>query len=132
MKKSLLKASLICLGVTLLCGLYSFKTIEGEKSQHIMKKSFVESELSGCKCRLCVKDGSDGDWVLYLYNDCSKNVKVTFTYYIYKLNGEIESKPITDKIYSPGRNFIDNGVKSEELCCPGGITACLTDEEPQE
>lgn len=118
------------MGATLLCGLLSFKTIEEEKSQRIIQKVVVESNLSGCNCFLRVVDGSNGTWVLYLDNDCSKHVKASFTYYVYHLNGDIVPHPVTETEYEPGRNFIDHGVKSKTLCCPGTITACLIDEEP--
>lgn len=150
MKKYLLKAVSICLGITLLCGMSSFRTPEGMKIQRgyqtavitndtiitsdgeesqCIKEVVVESER-GCRCFLRVVDGTQGQWYLYLYNDCSRNVKATFTYDIYKLNGDIDNERRTDIIYEPGRNLIDQGIKSKELCCPGKITACLTDEEP--
>lgn len=104
MKKSLLKATLICLGVTLLCGLYSFKTPEevklqrcnqtasivydtiitsdGKESECIQKVA-VESEQGDCECVVTLKivNGyTSSDWKLIVTNPCHKSVVATCNY----------------------------------------------------
>ena len=106
MKKSLLKTSLICLGVTLLCGMYSFKTPEsvdlqqlyqtasisidtlvtpdGEVTQ-LIKEVVVESDQGDCDCTvtLYVVYNVSTWWYLKLKNNCPKPVEATCEYIIY-------------------------------------------------
>ena len=113
MKKTLLKTVFICLEITLLCGLYSFKTPDGVKSQHSYRTSAIsndtvitpdgqESECvkevvdeggkNGCTCTLKVKNNhpTTGQWELQLEKSSltDRNVQVTFEYKLYSVNFE--------------------------------------------
>lgn len=119
MKKPILKTALICLGITLLCGMYSFKTPEGMKSQQrnrtmsiaydtiitpdgeeseCVKEVVVESDQGEGSFSLAVHYAScnygdicdPGNWYLYATNNYSRSVKVTYKYRKYGKRGDVE------------------------------------------
>ena len=126
MKKLLLKASLICFGVTLLCGMSSFKIPEIEKFQQsyhsaaiahdsivipngeeseCIKEIVVKSEQGDCICSLYVHY-TDSNWYLYCCtNGCDRQVEVKYWYKLYVeggncLEGEnyYRKRPVTGDI----------------------------------
>ena len=125
MKKLLLKASLICLGATLLCGMSSFTTPKveklqchnvsfvydtiitpnGEESQCIIKEIVVESDQGDCVCSLYVHYTTE-HWYLYCCtNGCDRQVEVKYWYKLYVeggncLEGEdyYRKRPVTGDI----------------------------------
>lgn len=150
MKKSLLKASLICLGITLLCGLYSFKTPDGVKLQQRyltaaisndtiitpegmesqqIKEVVVESGLSKCTCTLSVVDGT-AVWILQVYISCDCDVIVTYDYIVYYVDGTTYQPPYPVEIRCDNGmcNHKVEGSMSDSRCCPVSITARLAQE----
>ena len=116
MKKSILKASLICLGIALLCGMSSFKTpdevkpqqnyqtktisngtvinLDGREPQCIKKEVVLEGDKNGCTCTLeVIYDGTN--WALRVKKSSltEKDVVVTYSYKIYGLDGSETSSP---------------------------------------
>lgn len=107
MKKSLLKASLICLGVTLLCGLYSFKTPDIETSQQgcqtaaisndtvisllgagsqSIKKEVAVGGRDGCTCSIDVSVSGE-QWNIEGSNDCVETVSIRCWGIVYGADG---------------------------------------------
>lgn len=120
MKKSLLKAASISLGITLLCGLYSFKIPEGVKSQQnyqtaaisndtlitpdgqeleCVKEVVDEGGKNGCTCTLKVENNHPitGQWKLQLerssYGETEPTIQVTYEYKLYSVNFENGTSP---------------------------------------
>ena len=109
MKKHLLKAALICLGITLLCGLYSFRTLKGEDLQHsyqtvaISNDTIITSEGEESECiQEVVVENEQGDgtcslyvhyttenWYLYCCtNGCDRSVEVKYWYKLFVDGGD--------------------------------------------
>lgn len=153
MKKSLLKASLICLGVTLLCGLSSFMvpervklqqscqtvtvsndtiiTSEGEESECI-QKIVVEIDRSGCKCSLTISYGEPGAWILCLTNDCTRRVHAICEYQIYGKDGVHDKKTNTKEVTIGGNMRsvrIDSGSLDKSVCEVIDLQVCFADPE---
>jgi len=133
MKKSLLKASLICLGITLLCGLYSFRIPEGENLQQrfrtasisndtlitpdgeeaqSIKEVVVESDQGDCECVVTLKIVSgytSHDWELIVTNPCHKSIVASCNYDITTAPG----RPNCYTIYEEGEVEVkQNGSKT--------------------
>ena len=151
MKKSLLKATLICLGAILLCGMSSFKSLQGEKSQRSCRTASIVNDtiknlegenlqcsikevdanrdLSKCKCTLWVSEGMRGDWKLYVSVSCDCKVIVTYDYDIYYADGNnvpCHGSIVSEQIGDHDLNV--SGSMSNSRCCPVNITARLAQE----
>lgn len=127
MKKPLLKAALICLGITLLCGLYSFRTPQGENLQQryrttstvydtiiipdgeaveCVKEVTVENDQGACTCRLHVLyNDITGDWSLYLNQYCNTLVHVEYSYII-------KYSDYSQKLFRCKKDLVRNGDTS--------------------
>lgn len=150
MKNSLLKASLICLVFTLLCGLYSFQTPEVVKTQRCnrtasvvydtiitsegevsecIKEVVVKSDQSECKCSLYVSYGQPGRWSLNLNNYCTCTVIATIEYKIYEvddISGEFIERtegPKEIEIGNIEKTGLERGDVGKSLCIPLSIQA---------
>lgn len=124
MKKTVLQALLICLGIALLCGLYSFKTHMGEKSQRI-KKDAVEYNLNDCVCTLRVDENvASSSWYLVVHVGCSSNcnVKVTYDYTISYADGTDVPGSGSGE-YGYGDHVITSGSMRDSRCFPGNLHA---------
>ena len=153
MKKPLLKTSLICLGITLLYGMSSFKTPEGvspqsnhtvsivydtiispngEESQCI-KEIVIEGDQGDCQCSLEVHEFM-GKWELRLSKSlsCSGPVTAKYKYKVtYYANGSnfpndttIEYGPYTTIVWNP--NSVDHGDIRYSKCTPLDLEVCFT------
>lgn len=152
MKKTLFKTAFICLGITLLCGLYSFKTPDGVKSQQnyrtasivydtiitpdgdesecIKKEVVVEGDKDGCTCTLYVSYDSSQDWSLRLKKSIKqKDVVAYYSYKKYGLDGketENSGKIISVRIKSDVEEItIDQGQYRVPFDCNDSyLTVC--------
>ena len=148
MKKSLLKATLICFGVILLCGLSSFMTPEevksprsnyamsiiydtiitpeGEGSQCI-REVVVESDQGDCLCSLYVTH-STGSWTLWLARSrFGRSIEATIEYRIYSGNSSKKIKETTNLPGNYSNNPIHSGFLSSSDCRPVSLKACFND-----
>ena len=159
MKKSLSKAALICFGVTLLCGLYSFKTPEGERSQQCyrtalivfdtiitpdgegsecIKEVVVDRYQDPCTCLLEVRKNGTG-WTLYIvYQSCDDNnidVYAEYTWTEEYPSGPPKTITRTTAIpLRPGENQMVHGDYTESICIPNSINAwaCIKEDNPNQ
>lgn len=156
MKKHLLKAALICLGITLLCGLYSFKTSEGVKSQQnyqtasivydtiitpegeeseCIKEVVIESDQSDCQCSLYVSINTTiNRWDLMISKSlsCSGPVTARYKYKVtYYANGSNYPNDTTID-YGPyttivwNPNSVAHGDIRYSECTPIDLEVCFT------
>ena len=159
MKKSLLKTSLICLGITLLCGLYSFKTPEGMKSQQrnrtasivydtiitldgegarCIKEFGEKSDPSVCECVLYVVENEyTNSWSLKLSVSCNCTVIVTYDYTVFSKDdgdvpgqGEIECGWGVHDLKDVSGNYI-SGNLIDSRCNPERVIARLAPDSNQ-
>ena len=145
MKKSLLKASLICLGVILLCGMYSFRIPDGVKSprshasiiydtittsdreeSRYIKEVVFENDQKQCTCTLFVSENS-GNWRLGIKSSCSCELRATYVYTKYYIEGDEFKEetigPLTVDIGSVEKPTLDQGKIGESVCFPVSIDA---------
>lgn len=151
MKKTLFKTVLICLGVTLLCGLYSFKTPEGVKSHQCYQTAaisndtiitpdgegaectqevVVEIDKSGCNCSLTVSYWEPGRWNLNLTNGCTRKVHAICKYNIYGKNGVCQEKTREVTIWGGvGGQRIDSESLDQSVCEVVSLQVCFAEPE---
>ena len=146
MKKPLLKTALICLGITLLCGMSSFRTLKGEDLQQsyqstsisndtlitpngeeaqYIKEVVIESNQSNCICSLFVSYAASY-WSLNLKNYSNFPVEVSYTYTVYPLNGEPWS--VTDQRLLQAKQKVPtlaSGFIESEVCVPERLDVVL-------
>ncbi len=151
MKKSLLKASLFCLGAILLCGLYSFKSLqiesfqqnyqteaifndtlitpEGEEPQ-LIKESIVEDDQRQCSCYLFVSENTTTEsWRLGIKSSCSCTLIATYVYTVYYIDeysGEFKERtegPEEIEIGNVEIPQLDHGTIGKSVCFPVSIDA---------
>lgn len=147
MKKSLLKASLICLEAILLCGLSSFKSPERVNSQQscqtvtisndtittsdreesrYIKEVVFENDQKQCTCTLFVSENS-GNWRLGIKSSCSCELRATYVYTKYYIkDDEFKEEtigPLTVDIGSVEKPALDQGKIGESVCFPVSIDA---------
>ena len=143
MKKSLLKASLICLGITLLCGLSSFNTPNGVKSQgrnasivydtiitpfgegSQCMKEVVEGDNRGCTCSLFVETFDNNSWILWLEvtGNNGREVKVEGDYYIVSYDGR-DNHQINRVISGNEKQKLRSG-SSNSVCIVTSLEPCF-------
>lgn len=106
MKKSFLKTSLICLGITLLCGLYSFKTPYREKSQ-FTKGCVVETNALG-ECVSWKFRENYGHDEVRITNNCSSDIVVSYKYWTNRwVSVKFAVKAGTSSSWWPADNLTD-------------------------
>ena len=121
MRKTLLKPLLICLGITFLCGLYSFKSIEKKTSQ-TPNKVVVENDRCDCNYHLYVENGV-GWWYLKLKNNCPDPIIATCRYTIYYNDGSRESFTETVRLNGNWETVVDRGNSDHSSCTADGVQA---------
>ena len=154
MKKTILKTALICLGITLLCGLCSFRTPERVKSQQSYQiavifadtiitpngeeseciKEVVDRYQDPCTCLLEVRKNGTG-WTLYIvYQSCGDNnidVYAEYTWTEEYPSGSPKTTTRTTAIpLRPGDNPVIFGDYRQSICIPNNINAwaCIKDD----
>ena len=121
MKKSLIKASLVCLGITLLCGLYSFKTLEREISQCVTEM-VIENDLCDCNYRLYVETCT-GFWYLKLKNECPDPIIATCKYTIYYDDGTQKTYTETIRLNGVWETIVASGNTDHSSCTANSVSA---------
>lgn len=150
MKKHLLKALLICLGATLLCGLSSFKTSEGVKSprsnvsiiydtiithdgevSRVIKEVVDENGQTQCTCSLFVSV-TGGNWRLGISSSCNCPLEATIVYTKYYIQGdefkEVTIGPIPEDVGRVEKPALESGTIGESFCIPVSVDAHLKDQ----
>lgn len=152
MKKPILKTALICLGITLLCGMYSFKTPEEAKLQRcnrtasivydtiitpdgevsrVIKTVVVENDQKQCTCSLFVSENGT-DWRLGIRSSCNCSLKATYVYTKYYIQGDefIEETigPLTTDIGGQEKPSLESGKIGESFCIPVSVEAHLQNQ----
>lgn len=121
MKKLLLKATFVCLGITLLCGMYSFKTPQKELLKNI-KEVVIEKDLCDCNYHLYVENGV-GWWYLKLKNGCPDPIIATCKYTIYYEDGSSKSCTQTVRLNGNWETIVDRGNSDHSSCTADDVSA---------
>jgi len=120
-KNTMKKILLICFGIALLSGLYSFRTIDRESPKGI-EKVVVDNDLCDCNYRLYVETCT-GFWYLKLKNGCPDPIIATCKYTIYYDDGTHKTYSENVRLNGNWETVVASGNTDHSSCTADSVDA---------